>query len=64
MPDVILSGFADEAANQKTAEQQFSAFAALGLQYLQHSLHRCRQRREERDAAHQGGNHEDSPPGE
>ncbi len=32
-PCVILSGFADEAANQKTAEQQFSAFAALGLQY-------------------------------
>jgi sugar phosphate isomerase/epimerase len=32
-PRVILSGFADEAANQKTAEQQFSAFAALGLQY-------------------------------
>lgn len=32
-PQVILSGFADEAANQKTAEQQFSAFAALGLQY-------------------------------
>src|SRR5262245_40823819 len=32
-PSVILSGFADEAANQKTAEQQFSAFAALGLQY-------------------------------
>lgn len=30
---VLLSGFADEAANQKTAEQQFSAFAALGLQY-------------------------------
>jgi len=30
---VILSGFADEAANQKTAVQQFSAFAALGLQY-------------------------------
>ena len=30
---VILTGFADEAANQKTAEQQFSAFAALGLQY-------------------------------
>ncbi|QDU97833.1 sugar phosphate isomerase/epimerase family protein [Lignipirellula cremea] len=30
---VILSGFADEAANQKTAEQQFSAFAALGLQF-------------------------------
>ncbi len=32
-PQVILSGFADEAANQKTAEQQFSAFAAMGLQY-------------------------------
>jgi len=30
---VILTGFADEAANQKTAHQQFSAFAALGLQY-------------------------------
>jgi sugar phosphate isomerase/epimerase len=33
LPRVILSGFADEAANQKTAVQQFSAFAALGLQY-------------------------------
>jgi sugar phosphate isomerase/epimerase len=32
-PSVILSGFGDEAANQKTAEQQFSAFAALGMQY-------------------------------
>ncbi len=32
-PSVILSGFADEAANQKLAEQQFAAFAALGLQY-------------------------------
>ncbi len=37
-PRVILSGFADEAAHpkdqsQKTAEQQFAAFAALGLQY-------------------------------
>jgi len=32
-PRVILSGFADEAANQKTAEQQFAAFAALGLQF-------------------------------
>lgn len=32
-PSVILSGFGDEAANQKTAEQQFSAFAALGLEY-------------------------------
>ena len=32
-PNVILSGFADEAANQRTATQQFAAFAALGLQY-------------------------------
>ena len=32
-PRVILSGFGDEAANQKTAVQQFAAFAALGLQY-------------------------------
>jgi sugar phosphate isomerase/epimerase len=32
-PAVILSGFADEAANQKTAEQQFAALAALGLQF-------------------------------
>ena len=32
-PTVILSAFADEAANQKTAVQQFSALAALGLQY-------------------------------
>ena len=30
-PSVILSGFGDEAANQKTAEQQFAAFAAIGL---------------------------------
>jgi sugar phosphate isomerase/epimerase len=32
-PSVILSGFGDEAANAKTAEQQFAAFAAIGLQY-------------------------------
>jgi sugar phosphate isomerase/epimerase len=32
-PAVILSGFADESANERTAEQQFCAFAALGLQY-------------------------------
>ena len=31
---VILSGFADEAANEKTAVQQFAAFAALGLDYF------------------------------
>jgi sugar phosphate isomerase/epimerase len=32
-PSVILSGFADEAANHKTAMEQFAAFAAIGLQY-------------------------------
>ncbi|QDT00152.1 sugar phosphate isomerase/epimerase family protein [Adhaeretor mobilis] len=33
LPSVILSGFADEAANHKTAVEQFAAFASLGLQY-------------------------------
>ena len=33
-PSVVLSGFADEAANQKTAVQQFATFAALGLEYF------------------------------
>ncbi|GIW99706.1 MAG: hypothetical protein KatS3mg111_3039 [Pirellulaceae bacterium] len=32
-PTVILSGFADEAANEKTAVQQFAALSAVGLQY-------------------------------
>jgi sugar phosphate isomerase/epimerase len=32
-PQVILSGFADEAANHKKIEQQFAAFAAIGLQF-------------------------------
>src|SRR5262245_45517847 len=32
-PDVIISGFGDEAAIHKTAVEQFSAMAALGLQY-------------------------------
>ncbi len=32
-PSVILSGFGDEAANEKLAVQQFAAFAALGLKY-------------------------------
>ncbi len=32
-PRVILSAFADEAANHKTAVEQFAALAALGLQY-------------------------------
>ncbi|QGJ69788.1 Xylose isomerase domain protein TIM barrel [Planctomycetales bacterium 10988] len=33
-PDVILSGFADEAANNKTIIEQFAAMAAIGLQYF------------------------------
>jgi sugar phosphate isomerase/epimerase len=33
LPPVLLSGLADEAANQKTAMQQFCALAALGLKY-------------------------------
>jgi hypothetical protein len=32
-PSAILSGFGDEAANDKLAVQQFAAFAALGLKY-------------------------------
>ena len=33
MSSVIITGFGDESANQKTIDQQFSAFAACGLQY-------------------------------
>ncbi|MFT5301423.1 MAG: sugar phosphate isomerase/epimerase [Mariniblastus sp.] len=33
-PSVLLSGFADEAANQKTLDQQFSALAAIGMRYF------------------------------
>ena len=33
-PSIILSGFADECANEKTFDQQFSAFAALGMRYF------------------------------
>jgi sugar phosphate isomerase/epimerase len=32
-PQVVISGFGDEAANHKTAVEQFAAFAAIGLQY-------------------------------
>lgn len=32
--NLILSGFSDESANQKTIDQQFSALSALGLQHL------------------------------
>jgi sugar phosphate isomerase/epimerase len=32
-PTVVLSAFGDEAANHKTAAEQFSALAAAGLQY-------------------------------
>ncbi len=53
-PQVILSGFADEAANQKTAVQQFAAFAAIGLAVLQPAVHRRRPRREERHEAQHG----------
>jgi len=30
---ILISGFADEAANEKLAVQQYTAFAALGLRY-------------------------------
>lgn len=33
-PSILLSGFADEAANQKTLDQQFSSLAALGMRYF------------------------------
>ena len=33
-PPILLSGFADEAANQKTIDQQFAALAALGMRYF------------------------------
>ncbi|MDO5579543.1 MAG: TIM barrel protein [Planctomycetia bacterium] len=32
-PKVILTGFSDECSNEKTLVEQFSTFAALGLQY-------------------------------
>ena len=32
-PNVLLSGFADEAAISKTAVEQLSTFAAMGLEY-------------------------------
>ena len=32
--NILHSGFADEAANQKTIDQQFSALAALGMRYF------------------------------
>jgi sugar phosphate isomerase/epimerase len=35
-PSILLSGFSDEAANEKLAVQQYAAFAALGFRY--HSL--------------------------
>ena len=33
LPSVILSAFADEASPNKTTVEQFSAMAAIGLQY-------------------------------
>ncbi len=32
-PQVVISGFGDEAANHKTAVEQFAALSALGLHY-------------------------------
>ena len=32
-PTILLSAFADESANSKTAAEQFAALAAIGLQY-------------------------------
>src|SRR6266480_3373492 len=32
-PQIVLSAFGDEAANNKTAAEQFSALSAAGLQY-------------------------------
>ncbi len=32
--ELLLSGFADEAANEKTIDQQFVAFASIGFSYL------------------------------
>ena len=32
--ELILTGFADEATNEKTIDQQFVAFASMGLSYL------------------------------
>jgi sugar phosphate isomerase/epimerase len=32
-PQIVLSAFGDEGANQKTAAEQFAALSALGLQY-------------------------------
>lgn len=46
-PTVILSGFGDEAANQKTAEQQFAAFAAHSVCSITRSVYRCGQRHQE-----------------
>ena len=33
-PQIILSGFGDEAANDRTMDQQFSAMSAMGLRYM------------------------------
>ena len=38
---VLLSGFSDEAAPDKTMEQQFSVMAALGLQYVSMRFVEC-----------------------
>ena len=61
-PQVVLSGFGDEAANHKTAVEQFSALSAAGLQYYSLRFVDVGERREERDEAHQERNHQAPPP--
>ncbi|QEG25033.1 sugar phosphate isomerase/epimerase family protein [Mariniblastus fucicola] len=33
-PQIVLSGFGDESANDRTMDQQFSAMSAIGLRYM------------------------------
>ena len=60
-PRVILSGFADEAANHKTAVEQFAAFAALGLQYYSLRFIDVGERHQERHEPHPAGDPEGPP---
>ena len=41
LPPVILSAFADEAANSKSVVEQFAVLAALGLQYYSPQIGRA-----------------------
>ena len=62
-PRVILSAFADEAANQKTAVQQFAASRRAGPAILQHPLHRRRRGHQERHEADAQRDSADPPSG-